>query len=263
MMKPSPVKMLFVGGPTLLIEWCGVRFMTDPTFDPAGGEYSIGPIVLKKTQGPAIALDQIGPLDVVLLSHDQHQDNLDTRGREVLSRSRLIYTTVTGADRLGGTAQGLAPWDKATVLTPEGGAIEITATPARHGPEGCETICGEVTGFVLQHVGHHQEGALYISGDTVWYEGVIGVARRFHVTTAVLSMGAARLKEVGPDHLTMTAADAIATAHTMPQARIVPIHYQGWAHWSEGCAEVEKEFTKAGMANRLQWLPPGHWITLT
>ena len=46
--------------------------MTDPTFDPAGGDYASGRVTLHKTRGPALAASQVGPVDVVLLSHDQH-----------------------------------------------------------------------------------------------------------------------------------------------------------------------------------------------
>ena len=59
---------------------------------------------------------------------------------------------------------------------------------------------------------------VYVSGDTVWYEGMTEVARRFHVTVAVLFMGAARVREVGPAHLTLTAEEGVEVARAMPDA---------------------------------------------
>ncbi len=38
--------------------------------------------MLTKTEGPALEPRQIGPVNGVLLSHDQHPDNLDHAGRE-------------------------------------------------------------------------------------------------------------------------------------------------------------------------------------
>ena len=61
-----------------------------------------------KTEDPAFSIDAIGSVDVVLLSHDQHADNLDPAGRELVAGSRLTLTTDSAAQRLGGTARPLA-----------------------------------------------------------------------------------------------------------------------------------------------------------
>jgi L-ascorbate metabolism protein UlaG (beta-lactamase superfamily) len=256
------MRMMLIGGPTLLIEWHGLRLLTDPTFDPAGGSYPIGPITLRKTRGPAIGVDALGPVDAVLLSHDQHDDNLDTTGRAFLPRAGKVFTTTSGAARLGGNAIGLAPWTSADLRTPEGGRLIVEATPARHGPEGCEPICGDVTGFLLQPDTGTTDDAIYFSGDTVWYEGVAEVAHRSRVTVAVLCLGGARLPEVGPDPLTMTADDAIATARAFSDATIIPVHYDGWAHWPEGREQLSAAFAAAGLTDRIQWLTPGEWATV-
>jgi L-ascorbate metabolism protein UlaG (beta-lactamase superfamily) len=68
-----------IGGPTALIEIGGLRLLTDPTFDPAGGEYQTPSYSLFKLQQPALDKDAIGQIDAVLLSHDHH-DNLDNSG---------------------------------------------------------------------------------------------------------------------------------------------------------------------------------------
>jgi hypothetical protein len=39
---------------------------------------------------------------------------------------------------------------------------------------------------------------------------------------------------------------------------IIPLHYEGWAHFSEGRAEIERVFAAEGLADRLCWLTPGH-----
>jgi len=82
-MRPAvPVRVF--GGPTVLIEYAGLRLLTDPTFD-APGSYDLGTgLVLTKTAPSAITPDALGPVDAVLLSHDQHPDNLDGAGRAFL-----------------------------------------------------------------------------------------------------------------------------------------------------------------------------------
>src|SRR5947207_3315054 len=95
-----------IGGPTALIEVNGFRLLTDPTFD-APGEYQLPHVTLTKTGNPALDADQVLPVDAVLLSHDQHSDNLDTSGRAVLAKVPRVLTTQVGAKRLGGNAEGL------------------------------------------------------------------------------------------------------------------------------------------------------------
>src|SRR5262249_18767272 len=115
-----------VGGPTVLIELAGLRFLTDPTFD-APGLYQVR-LTLDKLTGPALAVEQVGSVDAVLLSHDQHFDNLDHGGRAFLTSVRTTFTTPVGAGRLGGNAVGLEPWRSQKFET-EKGAVHVTAAP--------------------------------------------------------------------------------------------------------------------------------------
>ena len=76
-----------IGGPTALIEIDGFRLLTDPTFD-APGAYQLPHVKLEKLTGPALSADDIGEVDAVLLSHDQHSDNLDHSGRDFLAKRK-------------------------------------------------------------------------------------------------------------------------------------------------------------------------------
>lgn len=249
-------KLTLIGGPTVLLELGGLRLLTDPTFDPAGREYHLGPVTLHKVSGPARAAAAMGPLDAVLLSHEQHSDNLDQAGRELLPAVPRVFTTPQSAANLGPNARGLAPWEAMYLTAPDGRRLRITATPARRGSEGAEKFSGDVTGFVLQWE-HDAAGALYVSGDTVWYEGVAEIARRFDVRVALVNLGAARVAAVGPVDLTMSAAGALALARAFGRAVLVPAHYEGWAHFQEPRAAVARAFAAAGLTARLRWLEPG------
>jgi L-ascorbate metabolism protein UlaG (beta-lactamase superfamily) len=165
-----------------------------------------------------------------------------------------VFTTVAGAARLGGVAEGLRPWDAKQLVNAAGARLTITATPARHGPAGIEPMSGDVIGFVLAF-DDAPIPPIYVTGDTVWYDGVAQVARRFAVGVVVLFAGAAQTR--GPFHLTMDTNDAIETAHAFPVALIVPIHHDGWAHLTQGGADLEQAFTALGLRSRLQMLKPG------
>jgi len=132
-----------IGGPTALIEIDGFRLLTDPTFDGPSA-YQLPHVKLEKLTGPALPAEQIGPVDAVLLSHDQHSDNLDHSGKDFLRGAKRVLTTEAGAKRLGGQAEGFAPWATTELTGKDGRALTVTATPARHGPAGIEPLSGDV-----------------------------------------------------------------------------------------------------------------------
>jgi L-ascorbate metabolism protein UlaG (beta-lactamase superfamily) len=258
------VRLTHVGGPTVLIEVGGWRLLTDPTFDPAGGRYSFGwGTGSRKLAGPAIAATDLEPIDAVLLSHDHHDDNLDDAGRALLPAAGTVLTTVPGAKRLGGNAQGLAAWDTTELEAPGKKAIEITATPCRHGPPLSHPIVGEVIGFALRWQGQ-EHGVLWISGDTVLYDGVREVADRLEVETALVHLGGVRFPVSGPLHYTMTAAQAVELCGLVKPRAVVPIHYEGWKHFRQGRDAIEREFEGAPEEFRrsVRWLPIGDAVDL-
>jgi L-ascorbate metabolism protein UlaG (beta-lactamase superfamily) len=250
-MNPEAFALTHIGGPTLLIEIGSLRLLTDPTLDAKGGTYTIPRVgaVTQKVADPIVSVSALGRIDAVLLSHDEHADNLDDAGRALLAHVGATYTTTAGALRLGGSAVGLAPW-QSTAL----GEITITATPGRHGPPGCEPLLGDVTGFVLAWSGQ-TNGALYVSGDTVWYEELAEIGRRHVIGTAILHLGRVEL----PDgtRFTMSATDGAAAARALGVHRIVPVHYDGWQHFTEGRDAADAIFADAGLREEVQWLEPG------
>jgi L-ascorbate metabolism protein UlaG (beta-lactamase superfamily) len=245
-------KVIYIGGPTAILEIGGLRFMTDPALDPSGSQYQAGTFSVHKTSGPAnVDIDNI---DIVLLSHDQHMDNLDNAGRLLVERVSKTYTTVEGAQRLGGTSIGLSPWQRDTVLAPDGTEITITATPGRHGPAGIEKINGDVIGFVLS-VKDSKQTEIYITGDTLYYEGVAEVANRYDPKYVFIFAGAAHA--IGPFNVTMDNNDAIDTALAFPNATIIPLHYDGWSHYTQNEKDIEASYQVIGIDQRLKILAAG------
>lgn len=258
-MTASSVTITYIGGPTALVEWGAFRLLTDPTFDPAGESYPTPAYTLRKTMSPAIAVDDIGRVDAVLLSHDHHFDNLDRAGRAMLGRAGTVLTTVAGAERLAGNVVGLAQWSRHELKAPDGSVLRVTAMPARHGPENGDR--GPVIGFVLEI--ESGSAAVYFSGDTVWFDGVLDVSRRFQVRVALLNAGAARVKVAGHADLTFPASQMVDVARAFRSAVIVPLHYEGWEHFTETRADVERAFEEAGMTERLRWPRAGAPTTIS
>ncbi|MER6072349.1 MBL fold metallo-hydrolase [Streptomyces sp. NPDC001817] len=247
--EPVPVRVL--GGPTVLIEYGGLRLLTDPTFDAPGDYPRGGDRFLSKTAPPRLPQTDLGPVDVVLLSHDEHPDNLDHSGRALLASVPRTFTTSGGAVRLGGTAEGLAPWQSVELPRPDGGTLTVTGAPALHGPDGADAVIGEVIGFVLTSA---DLPTVYVSGDNASLERVKEIADRFGpVDTAVLFAGAPRIPGILDGALlVLDAAAAVTAAGLLGARRVVPAHCDSWAHFTESRDDVLAAFEEAGLADRLQ-----------
>lgn len=245
-------KLTLVGGPTALIEHAGLRWLTDPALS-APGEHAGG---LVKVTGPAIPPDGLEPVDVVLLSHDHHSDNLDPAGREFLPRAGRVLTTTDGAERLGGNATGLDPWSSVDVERPDGTPVTVTAVPAQHGPDGTDHLTGPVIGFVLQAP---SEDTLYVSGDNASVDVVRQIADRVGaIDVAVLFAGAVQIAdEFDGAYWTLSSDRAAEATKVLGVRATIPVHFEGWTHFTQGADPLRAAFAGNGVADRLVLAEPG------
>jgi L-ascorbate metabolism protein UlaG (beta-lactamase superfamily) len=257
-------RLTHIGGPTVLIEVGGWRLLTDPTFDRPGQQYRFGwGTGSTKLVGPAVDPEALLPVDAVLLTHDHHDDNLDSTGRALLEQVPSVITTAAGARRLGERAYGLTEW-QSTALQGEGRAdISVTATPCRHGPPLSRPIVGPVIGFALSWPGQ-TDGVLWISGDTVLYDAVRHIGERLRVDTAVLHLGGVQFPITGPLRYTMTGQDAVELIEIVRPRQAIPVHYEGWKHFRQGRDAVERAFddAPADVRDRVRCLPIGSSVQL-
>jgi L-ascorbate metabolism protein UlaG (beta-lactamase superfamily) len=252
------VTVRLIGGPTALIEIGGLRLLTDPTFDPPG-EHPVGDRALVKTVGPAVAAELLGPIDAVLLSHDQHPDNLDDAGRRLLGDVPLVLTTADGAARLGGTSRALLPWRHVDLPRPGGRTLRVIGVPAQHGPDHTEGVTGPVTGFVLSG---DDLPTVYVSGDNASMNVVRAVADNLApIDVALLFAGAARTPVLDA-YLTIGSDQAAEAAAVLGARAVVPLHTEGWQHFTQGPGTVRDAFARHGHQDQLVLLAPGESASL-
>ncbi|KAI9045007.1 MBL fold metallo-hydrolase [Aspergillus affinis] len=260
---------------TAIINIDGIRFLTDPVFCPGGSQYiydgwSKAPNlkdfgfkgrppagILTSTEDPALQLHDLPPIDAVLLSHEDHVDNLDPLGRQLLD-GRRVFTTPDGAKNLQPRpgVVGLQPWQTVTAKI-AGKEFRITGTPCKHFPGG------EVTGFILEaeSFGKGPNGlpnAVYFSGDTVWIDELADMKDRWNIWVAVLNLGNALFSH--PNGILQITFDGKQAAHLMRATGaeiMVPIHFESWEHFTEHKAELLAVFEKEGVQEKVRWLVPG------
>ncbi|KAB2808361.1 MBL fold metallo-hydrolase [Pimelobacter simplex] len=257
----SPARLPFgvavLGGPTTVLDVLGRRIVCDPAFDPPT-DYGY----LQKTSGPAVGLDAVGAVDVVLVSHDLHPDNLDVSGRSYALSSGSVLAPPSAARRLGGPAGGLDAWS--TWTSPDG-VLSVTAVPARHGPADGEVdedgfVNCEVSGFVVTAAG---APTVYISGDNASLEIVLEIRERLgSPDVAVLFAGAASVPtKFRGRPLTLTADRAAAAAEILGSPHVVVAHQEGWAHFRDDASATYRAFDEVGIAGRLCQAPLGTWCS--
>lgn len=249
-----------IGGPTVLVEVDGWRLLTDPTFDPGGGHYDFGwGTSSDKLAGPALPLADVPPIDVVLLTHDHHGDNLDNAGRALLPAAGSIVTTISGARRLGlSQTRGLRAGEAITLSASGRRDLTVLATPARHGPALSRPVVGDVIGFALYRSGR-DDAFLWITGDTVLYRSLRETAIAMKVDVALVHVGGVQFPITGPLRYTMTARQALQLIGLNSPRVAMPIHYEGWSHFQHGREAIEGALATApaDIRNRVRWLEIG------
>lgn len=242
----APVAVTYIGGPTALVEYAGLRILLDPTFDDP---QHYPKAQLTKTTGPGLPAAAMEPLDLVLVSHHGHADNFDDAGRELALRAPVVLSLPQAATELGAPVIGLEPWQ-----THQVGEVTVTALPGQHGPRILKRAVGPVTSFLLTTPG---EPTLYVSGDNSSIPLIREAVKRLGtVDIAFLFAGAARVSPV-PLALTLTSSKAAQAAQLLGARKVIGLHVEDWAHFSESRADLEKAFTDAGIADLLVDTPRG------
>ncbi|KAI8628372.1 Metallo-hydrolase/oxidoreductase [Xylariaceae sp. FL1651] len=255
----SSVTVTHIGTATAILSIDGLNILTDPYFSPDGTVWDRGVYVLTNHYTPALSLSELPPIDAVLLSHEDHPDNLDELGRQLLD-GRRVLTTRDGARKLAPRpgVKGLAPWET-TILEMGGRRFEVTGTPCEHLPGG------ECTGFIMTEpsFGRSADGkpnAIYFSGDTVYFPELTQIRERWNISLALLNLGAASVRPPGSEALLMITMDgkqAVQLVRDLGVEVVVPMHFENWDHFKEDRESLKRAIEEGGIEKNVVWLEPG------
>ncbi|KAF7168898.1 hypothetical protein CNMCM5623_001804 [Aspergillus felis] len=259
----SSFSITHIGTATAVFEIDGINLLTDPFFSPAGTTWDMGGgNVLKNTETPALSLENLPPIDAILLSHEDHPDNLDALGRQLLD-GRHVFTTMDGAKNLAPrpAVRGMEPWE-ATSVTLGGKMFDITATPCQHLPGG------ECTGFIIttESFGVAEDGkpnAIYFTGDTVYIDELSKIPEKFNIVVAVMNLGCAVADlPTGPVQITLDAKQAARLFRTIKADYLVPMHYESWGHFTQFGKDLIQAFKDERIYDNVRWLTPGKSVKI-
>ncbi|WPO78063.1 MBL fold metallo-hydrolase [Flavobacterium sp. KACC 22761] len=207
----------------------------------------------------SLSNEEIGKIDLVLLSHDHHSDNLDKKGRIFIQTVPIVLSTKDAENRLKNTNTiGLDNWQEYAVETEKVKNLKITAIPAPHtNIKRLDKIMGKVIGFTIEFEGQ-TKGCIYISGDTVLFDGIYELEKKKKVDVAILHLGAGAFPYLKKNlRVTMNGEEAIATTKLLKPNVVIPIHYEGWWHFKQSAKSLKSEIEKSEVKEQFLWLKSG------
>jgi L-ascorbate metabolism protein UlaG (beta-lactamase superfamily) len=250
----------FVGNATVVIRYAGFTILTDPNFLHAGDHVHLGyGLTSKRLTDPAVELEDLPPLDFVLLSH-LHGDHFDRVAERKLNKATPIISTRHATrylEKVGFTRmRALKTWGSVDLEKGEA-HLRLTAMPGTHGPGPLGAVLPPVMGSMLEF--GDEEGKtrlrMYISGDTLIHDRLKEIPRRFpDVDLALLHLGGTKVLGI---MVTMDAEQGVEAMRIVDPRTAIPIHYNDYEVFESLLEDFKQAVNEAGLEDRVHYLAHG------
>lgn len=265
------ITVTFVGNATTLIAAGGLTLLTDPNFLHRGQRAYLGyGLVSKRLREPALGIDELPPIDAVVLSH-MHGDHWDRVSQRGLDHGLPVVTTPHAAKRLHrrgfDQAVALSTWQRHTIIKGST-TLHITSLPGRHAPMWSRRLLPPVMGTMLEFVSVDGTARrLYVSGDTLLVDELNEIPARFDpIDAGVLHLGGTRLPAGRrlPFGLTVTmdARQGAELVALMELPKMIPVHFDDYGVFASPLADFIGEMQRRGLADRIIKLERGASVTV-
>ena len=246
--KPEPSKwndahvtVAWIGHATVLINFFGIKILTDPVLFPRIGirlpGFTIGP---KRLTAPALEFHELPRIDIVVLSH-AHFDHLDLRTLHCFDEKTSVITAPETRDllrwaRLRDITE--LRWDERKTLKTATGDIDIIGLRVKHwGARKQRDIYRGYNGYLIERNGRR----ILFGGDTAMTDTFTKLQRHGEIDLAIMSIGA-----YNPwirSHC--TPEQAVEMANAAGARFIMPVHHQTFRLSFEPLREPIERFEAA------------------
>jgi L-ascorbate metabolism protein UlaG (beta-lactamase superfamily) len=227
--KPQPatwsdaqVTLAWLGHATVLINFVGIKILTDPALFARIGirlpGFTIGP---KRLTAPALKFQELPKIDLVLLSH-AHFDHFDLRTLRCFDENTSVITARATSDLLRRTQfcdVTELDWSEGKTFKTAAGEIDISAVAVKHwGARKQRDDYRGYNGYLLER----NRRRIIFAGDTAMTDSFAELRRRGAIDLAIMSIGA-----YNPwirSHC--TPEQAIEMANAAGARFIMPVHHQ-------------------------------------
>ena len=271
----------FIGNATVLIKYAGFTILTDPTFIHMHEKVPLGyGLDTTRLTNPAMEINQLPPLDLVLLSHF-HGDHFDQVTIRELDKSLPIVTNSHAVDELSirgfTNTKKLETWENTTFTKKDNNnnyvELQITATPGRHGPFPVAMFLPKVMGSILDFKrkgdrndsnststsNSNQLFRIYITGDTTVFDDIKEIPKRYpNIDLALLHLGGTTIMGI---MLTMDAKEGLEMFNIVNPKKAIPIHYNDYDVFRSPIEDFQTKVKEAGIEDRVFYLNHGETYT--
>ncbi|KAK3171230.1 hypothetical protein OEA41_003314 [Lepraria neglecta] len=251
--------LLFVGTATTILEWEGIRLMTDPNM---------------KTKS----------------FRSTNSDHFDAQVEASLRRDLPIITTPHAKEHLATSKEpgeafkavhDLDFFDDILVDIQNSGkggkkpAIKVTGMPGKHVPPGPGGVMGKMNDLLaavpptngwMMELGYHAEGSsddfqcgyrIYISGDTLLVPELQEIPKRYpHVDLMLVHLGGTTIPSPSVPLLmvTMDAEQGLKLVQMIGPDLTIPIHYDDYDVFLSPLSDFKKAMDEAGLGDKVVYL---------
>jgi L-ascorbate metabolism protein UlaG (beta-lactamase superfamily) len=272
----SPVQLntgsiFYIGNATVLIRYAGLTILTDPTFIHIHEKVNLGfGLYTTRLTNPAMNIEQLPPLDLVILSHF-HGDHFDQVAVRELNKSLPIVTTPHATEELSlrgfTNPQRLDKWESISFV--KGNVqLQITATPGRHGPLPVAMFLPQVMGSILDFNVKEEDTdssrrhllRIYITGDTLVFDDIKEIPKRYSdINIALLHLGGTKVMGI---MVTMDAKEGLEMFNIINPRKAIPIHYNDYDVFKSPLEDFQHKVKEAGLEDRIHYLYHGETYTI-
>ena len=220
----NAVTMAWLGHATVLVNFYGLRILTDPVLFPRiGVDLGIGSLGPLRLVQCALTPEEIGDVDLVLVSH-AHFDHLDTPSLGAISGRPAAVMAAETSDLLPrrhyASVQELR-WNESATVKTKRGDVAVRSIEVNHwGARVQRDTHRGYTGFVVEREGRR----LLIAGDTAQTTAFRGHRKHGPFDVAVMPVGA-----YDPwIRYHCTPEQAVAMADAANARLFVPVHHQSF-----------------------------------
>jgi len=272
----------FIGNATVLIKYAGFTILTDPTFIHMHEKVPLGyGLETTRLTNPAMEINQLPPLDLVLLSHF-HGDHFDQVAIRELDKLLPIVSNSHAVDELSirgfTNTKKLDTWENISFTKKDNNnndvELQITAMPGRHGPFPVAMFLPKVMGSMLDfkrkgdrngsnnnNNSHNSNQLLriYITGDTMVFDDIQGIPKRYpNVDLALLHLGGTTIMGIV---LTMDANEGLEMFNIINPKKAIPIHYNDYDVFKSPIEDFQAKVKEAGIEDHVFYMQHGETYT--
>jgi L-ascorbate metabolism protein UlaG (beta-lactamase superfamily) len=266
--RPTPdqwsdnkITVCWLGHSTVLLNFYGIRVLTDPVLDNRVGlSLGLGMAGPKRYIAPALKAKELPPIDLVLLSH-AHRDHMDLPTLSRLPANVSVVTAKKTQDVFSGTRlkyPNELAWGQTTTFRNGKGELQLEALEVKHwGARWPSNLERGYNGYVLRREGK----AVLFGGDTALTPAFAGHRSRGPFVAAIMPIGS-----YNPwiwNHC--TPEQAVDMANAARADYILPVHHQTFCLSDEPMLEpIERlEAALQHESERIGWRRIGETIVLS